>query len=602
MSIRFELLRSFGPFESLTTATLPKFAVITGLNGAGKTSLFRAIAQGIVQVRIDDTVIPKSEILMVATGLSASLRLQGKYDNAVGLEEKIATGLLNRHKPGQQGGSRARVETIVNRTAKMLSKGADDLIGDDVRAFAASESYAKGTEGFAVALGQASMGFLRNHWFREKAKWHYEQRGDPSYAALATLPEDARPPPWVLASKVLEPFGFTIEGPEVTMAAAERDVELVLRDGEGRPVPPDHLSGGEKALAAVALAQYVLVHGVGFPRLLLLDESLSSVHPSIAGKALDAVRRTLVQEQGIHVLLATHSPTIVALSPEEAVFVARNNRPLLEIEATGRDTALGLLTHGVPTMRIEIDNRRQVYVESRQDEFIYSRLYEALRHVWPGLRSEYSLEFLRSADPTGSKSHVLRAVAGLRGAGVRTVRGLIDWDLDDSEASTDGVHILAKGERYGIENLMLDPLLLALALAETVPGRHLLNVSSRRELTNSPHDVLQSKAILALRQVAAKSGRGEDLTTTPVSIEYVGGFSIEVPHWALTTRCHDYAEWVDQAYPFLRARFRDGPNNSHADKLVAAIASQLAVEVPDYLPVCIAEVFAALSKPDGPVD
>jgi len=52
---------------------------------------------------------------------------------------------------------------------------------------------------------------------------------------------------------------------------------------------------------------------------LLLDEVDASLHPSMIKNLLDVIEKIFLKN-GCKVILATHSPTTVALAPEESIY------------------------------------------------------------------------------------------------------------------------------------------------------------------------------------------------------------------------------------------------------------------------------------------
>ncbi len=83
-----------------------------------------------------------------------------------------------------------------------------------------------------------------------------------------------------------------------------------------------------------------------------------------------------------------------------------------------------------------------------------------------------------------------------------------------------------------------------------------------------------------------------------MTVRYVGKVELSLPAWALTTRGHDYASWVLRAFPYLKS-YRKGPNDEPEDKLVAAIARDLAQNFSGLLPEAVASLFRHLSDGSG---
>jgi hypothetical protein len=78
-------------------------------------------------------------------------------------------------------------------------------------------------------------------------------------------------------------------------------------------------------------------------------------------------------------------------------------------------------------------------------------------------------------------------------------------------------------------------------------------------------------------------------------VEYVGKGQLQMPAWVLKTQGHEYAENVLTAYPFLK-QYRTGPNNSPADRLIAAIVGDHLVDAVDYIPMPLLTLFRKLQE------
>jgi hypothetical protein len=68
-----------------------------------------------------------------------------------------------------------------------------------------------------------------------------------------------------------------------------------------------------------------------------------------------------VQRYGVKVILTTHSPTTVALAPEEAIYAMRRT-PSPRLQRTTRDHAVSALTVGISTLSVKLENKRQLLI------------------------------------------------------------------------------------------------------------------------------------------------------------------------------------------------------------------------------------------------
>lgn len=105
----------------------------------------------------------------------------------------------------------------------------------------------------------------------------------------------------------------------------------------------DQLSSGEKTLMAIAFLIYKLRKGKIFPRVLLLDEIDSALHPSMTKRLLHVIKDLFIDKNGMKVVFVTHSPTTIALAPEESIFVVHKTGEN-KLEKKSKEDALSILT------------------------------------------------------------------------------------------------------------------------------------------------------------------------------------------------------------------------------------------------------------------
>lgn len=229
----------------------------------------------------------------------------------------------------------------------------------------------------------------------------------------------------------------------------------------------DALSSGERTLLALAFTIYKLKRRKAVARLFLMDEIDSALHPSMSKRLLNVLYNLFHKEMGINMIISTHSPSTVAFAPPESTYIMRRDQSPRLIAAS-KDAALSELTAGVPAFSINYENRRQIFVESPNDV----SFYEALESIYKDqLNPDISLNFISSGDaqndkngqPKSNCAQVIKITGLLRKGGNKFIWGIIDWDLENTEAH-DGVKVLGLNNRYSTENFFLDPLLMAILL------------------------------------------------------------------------------------------------------------------------------------------
>lgn len=111
----------------------------------------------------------------------------------------------------------------------------------------------------------------------------------------------------------------------------------------------DHLSSGEKVLLALALSVYEEQDDFVFPSVLLLDEIDASLHPSMI-LALTKTLQSIFSERGTKVIMATHSPSTIALAPQGSVCVVNKGPVKDKLKLMENKDALEILTEGYATV------------------------------------------------------------------------------------------------------------------------------------------------------------------------------------------------------------------------------------------------------------
>ena len=125
-------------------------------------------------------------------------------------------------------------------------------------------------------------------------------------------------------------------------------LKLVHTTKPGLEVDFSNLSSGERVLMALVASIYKSSSDNYFPDVLLLDELDASLHPSMMKNMLSVIRDVFLSRD-VKVILVTHSPTTIALSPENSIFIM-NRAGVNRIEKSSRNEALTILTEGFATL------------------------------------------------------------------------------------------------------------------------------------------------------------------------------------------------------------------------------------------------------------
>ncbi len=388
------------------------------------------------------------------------------------------------------------------------------------------------------------------------------------------------PKPWDFVNNILEVsnLDFRINHPKLDEPFSSFEPRLTKVSTKVEMNFAD-LSSGERVLMSFALCLYNSSENRGaesFPKLLLLDEIDSPLHPDMVQFILKTISEVLVAKHRISVIATTHSATTVALFDEGSIYEMSPRGPSLR--QVSKDRALAILTAGVPTVSVSYNHINQVFVESETDAVVLSELYQTFKS---SLSNDRSVQFIKSGRKTESGveenagcARVISIVKDLRSAGVNTVFGLIDWDAKNMPE--DGILVLCAGKRYSIENLMLDPVITIAALS-----KEFTEFSKRKQLLQEDETFVgilnwdQKRWQIATDTFMSILGMDGGEKTT---VDYRNGMQLTFARKYLETRGHDLSELVCNKVPPFKGKMQQG-------KLEAFLARTVVPEIKEIIPV-----------------
>jgi energy-coupling factor transporter ATP-binding protein EcfA2 len=628
---------------------LPDLVVLTGINGAGKSHLLEALEQGFVRVdeipfngpartirRFDWTnLVPNDNPAF--TGYQSKQERSGLWtqfsndlkQNLPQLYQTVASDVelanlsarelvdLTPHSLVSRGFSNDKAESTVaaiQSTAISLSQNVGGFFnqGDPqnrprfvqmLRAASTRPIISFEEEDFyehfpptwqPVDMFQQSFARLfaeyQENWRHNEYKQWQNSRGK----KFRFLDDEAfikkyGNPPWEFVNNILETakLDFRINAPN---EVEDLPYEPILTDTvRGTQVKFADLSSGEKVLMSFALCLYYANDPrqvVEYPQLLLFDEIDAPLHPSMTKSLLETIEKILVKQQKIKVILTTHSPSTVALAPEDSLFVMRKDGAH-RMGRISKDGALSILMSGVPSLSMNYENRRQVFVESHHDVGFYEKFYEKSK---PYLVPDISLNFIASgASATGGCAHVKDIVGKFFSAGNKTIYGIIDWDTKNF--GDERVKVLGAGQRYSIENYIFDPLLVAMFLTrEKIWERADVGLGENDtyiDFSKMDDAQLQKIADIVISKIFSNiSTKG---SVEPVLCKYIGGQSVFLPMWFMKMQGHELESILKTTFPQLNAFHREG-------ELKSAVLKKVVDDVPSLIPTCILNIFKDIQQ------
>lgn len=555
-SVQLKYVRPFRSVQVRSAVTgLPKFLVLTGKNGSGKSNLLRAIAEDAIQVGDPSSGGPaydpndgwRNNALLIATGDLAATSQEyssppgrpasrahissifldtphvgaphtaANYDDA-----KRHEAILSRLR--QYGVSTSLVERIEAEFGKKIEQiDVDDIVSRTPLIYSEQNPFALSFMELCRQYRQAWIDNLQAKALQEASGDDLEALSEPQFL------DRYGPPPWEILNDAMATMGLmhrmsvpAISAHREGLQAAEFSVSISFEraDGTAAGLAASDLSTGEFVLLRLAIAVIGSTETLGaapWPRILLIDEPDAFLHPSMARSLVNLLNDTFVQRMGMTVIMTTHSPTTVALAPQESVYLVTDGGAL---EHVPRDRAVSALLQGVPTVSVRADSRRLVFVESDTDADLHTMAHTQLREV---IGSELTLQFVGFGKSLGGggRSKVEAMVESLRSQGSHSVYGIVDRDEDAPTAD----HIYCAEERYTLENYALDPVAV---------GLYLIRSGETSELTKAQPGKyseipMNEEEFQYLVNAVSSAGFGAHKSKETFTAKYCGGMTLQLP-------------------------------------------------------------------------
>lgn len=533
---------------------VPRFAVITGLNGSGKTQLLEIIShkltgtlipgidlQNDIRVIIDGDTFPPESVAYLPSRLDITPASHVGIPQMQSAREQLWNELNSGHHSPHDIRAvtrRARLRSIIGPVFPPDPESFKKLLSDD---------YAFMLEDTDVVAGLAHV--IVAHRLRQAEALEKGLNREEIQNTLG-------PAPWEVINEAFQvaDFPYEVVSPLGTPISGIYELKLQSKLSLDQ-IPPGDLSSGEKMLLLLVLWLYNSQHHGRFPRLLLLDEPDAHLHPSMTRQFLDVVREVLVEKYGVRVIMTTHSPSTVALAPKGSVFEMSRSVPRIQPSPSISHT-VGLLSAGLV---VASPDSRIILVEDEIDVQFYNAFLDLLTDYGPS-RNNYSLApnpsliFLPAS--RGGKSNKLGGGCTVVKQWVEkfsipplseVIRGLIDKD----KTNTPSPNIEVLG-RYSIENYLLDPLVVYCLLSSAGEAP----IVSGLGITTGDEHLIRSQPAAILSEIVsviAKAVEKEipDLTVKDRenrTVKFTNGAAVEYPAWVLERRGHTLMQCFQNAF------------------------------------------------------
>lgn len=538
--------------DNLVWENVPPFAVITGLNGSGKTQLLEVLAYKLTGTTPHGVNLSGLNLSITGDSFGADsvAYLPSRWEVTpvahVGIPQmqQARDQLWNEVYQQDYNTQDIRAVTKRARIKKFIGDGPTDQETFRKRL---PDDYAFMLEDGDVVAGLAHVLVA----YRLRVAEGLEQG-----RSMDEIRKSIGPAPWDVINEAFQTadFPYEVVSPVGTPIAGIYELKLQSKL-TGDRIPPGDLSSGEKMLLVLVLWLYNSQHHGRFPKLLLLDEPDANLHPSMTRQFLNVVKEVLVAKYGVRVLMTTHSPSTVALAPEGSVFEMSRATPRIQKSRSVAET-VGLLTAGLVVVS---PGSRFVLVEDELDVDFYETIRQLLSDFGSSrdpraIRPAPSLIFVpasrgKKSDKVGGGSSVVAGwvnkfdVPPLS----EVIRGVIDRDLGNS--ATSRIEVIG---RHSIENYLLDPLVVfcLLSSAKRAPSVDGLQISTGDEhlIREKPEAVLSAivAAIVAMVRPLLPDLKEEETHTRVVT--FTNGSQARYPAWILDRRGHDLMPIFQSAF------------------------------------------------------
>jgi len=570
---------------------LPELVVLSGLNGTGKTHLIEGISNNIIELHDNgkqlnpikfvshNTLAPNNtnQVSPESRNIQEIWGIIRKYKTAKYRDPNLAFSIYS-HKMDYDG--------IINQIAKSELKEIEDLNEHDI---ILNYPLPNQTAEANIFSQNFSILFKRyeNKKYENKLNKFLNQEGDNvKFLSDEAFLETYGEPPWHLVNEIFREahIDYEVTSPEGQRPEISFTPQLINIHTSVK-INFSDLSSGEKVITSLALSLYNSKFDMAFPKVLLMDEPDAHLHPALTNQFFDVIKNVFIAEKGVKIIMTTHSPSTVALAPEESLFIMNKTDP--RIVKASKDAALHVLTSGVPTLSINYENRRQVFVESKYDVLMYEKLYEKLSNQ---LIPEISLNFISSGvGGRGNCDQVKEVVNSLAGYGNKSIYGIIDWD--GKNVGNEFVKVLGPGNRYSIENYILDPILVAAFLIrDKIVDKTSIALEAKDKYTdfaNFNEAKLQAIADCIVKKVQSETKI--PMNTDLKESEYICGLKIKLPAWLLLIQGHELESIFKKLFPELN-RFKNEGD------LKMEIINKVIDDMPEFIPKDLLNVLESIQN------
>lgn len=522
-----------GEFKSLTNfqwVNVPMLAVITGANGSGKSQLLQLIydtvsnsyQQRAARVTITGESYKRGEVAF----LRSEWHLTNTYPlNLMHIQNELDNMFNQFHQPSSTQ-QVPKLDFFIESIAEQIGKHRTQVTKEEFEKHARIDYYQDEpliTHQIARIFVDYNISLVERRANGLKDEEIIEELG---------------PKPWNVLNEIMKESKLPFEFNNPTTKGLRDSFTLEITDtNRGCTINFEDLSSGEKVLVSLVIYLYNSKEKKFFPRLLIMDEPDAHLHPAMTKQFLDVILNVFVRKHNIRIIMSTHSPSTVALTPEDYLFEMSRTEPRLQ-KSPSKNKTISLLTAGLVTVG---PGTRFILVEDEDDTKFYGEVYNYFisnNHI----SGRVPFVFIAASTTTksGGKSQVYEWVEKLAKSGLDNVfHGIIDKDHGNPQSS--GIFIL---DRYSFENYLLDPIIVYAALMdkEEQPSLIGINLSLGEEYKLKTLQDQQLQAIadhihnMVQSHVETHFSDFKQEEKELIQVEMVSGQKLYYPKWLVNRR------------------------------------------------------------------
>ncbi|GEM_PF-4007868 len=607
--IKLKFDRPYRSIKELSDIALPELTVICGPNGSGKTQLLESIHRGFIHVTNQDNEKLTTKIFQSIPHLTAShvthATLQEAQNAAIdtqtiiegfetylveGISCKIYTGsgwvplnrdtlipafislLLHNNAPNFDGGHRDKLKELL----VYKGEGGNRNRWESFKRFVPVKAISSLTTFSEVSFKEAIYDFVQYQtfmevdasiifyrYFEEVQNNAYRKASGTEFFSEDEFIDKFGLPPWDEVNQLLRSYGFQHQ---MLPPSAENDPRATkgyiakIINSEQEVIDINGLSSGEKVIIALLLSAYAAqqkekrIFQVDAPEVILFDELDAHLHPSMTRMMFEVLQNSIVKKLSSRVVITTHSPSTVALAPEKSIYKL-NPKPSHSLQRVSQASACRDLSEGFIQL---MDGSQVVIVEGKDDPLFYRAIERALR-ANNCLATTPTLHFVPASKTDNPSS----------GGGATAAE---DWAVKLKEAKLPNVHALLDNDgvrsdngsikvletRYAIENFILDPISLAVAL---ITDQRLSdidnNLAAKFPQVLSIAQASQSDIQELIDAICnfIEIHTSELSTTNSIPVSYEFGKTFDLPDWISIKRGKDLNGYIREAFKNISSSY-----------------------------------------------